>query len=62
MADEPREIRGFFIKEVARVGVKKHGNKESKLCRVCWPKGAEELRGRIKANTPVECEEFVLVG
>jgi len=37
-------------------------NKESKLRRVCWRKGAEELRGRIKANTPVECEEFVLVG
>jgi len=29
---------------------------------VCWRKGAEELRGRIKANPPVLCEGFVLVG
>ena len=34
----------------------------SKLCRVCWRKGAEELRGCLKANSPVECEGFVLAG
>jgi hypothetical protein len=37
-------------------------NKESKLCRVGWRSGAWELRGRLKANPPVECEGFVLVG
>ncbi|MEN6531480.1 MAG: hypothetical protein ABFD17_06850 [Anaerolineaceae bacterium] len=29
--DEPWETRGFFSKEVAWVGVKKHGKKEIKL-------------------------------
>ena len=47
------------------------GNKECKLCRVGWRKGAWELRGCLKANPPmgckkfwwvVECEGFVLVG
>jgi len=37
-------------------------NKERKLCRVGWRSGVWELRWRLKANPPVECEAFVLVG
>jgi len=37
-------------------------NKQSKQCRVDWRSGVRKLRWCLKANPPVECKVFVLVG